>query len=78
MPNAPLASAMERFTDTDNAWDAELRLIYGRKSGDARYDPRRNRATLELARLAGERDRAQTVYHEQMDRWLQRQRVSIR
>lgn len=38
----------------DDAWHNELVRVYGRKAGDARYDPERATATPELARLRKE------------------------
>lgn len=47
----PLELATARWIAADEAWGAELRKVYGREAGDARYDPKRQEATPQLMYL---------------------------
>ena len=47
----------------DDAWSNELRRVYGKDAGDARYD-RRGTATPTLERLHAAFSAHQTAYHD--------------
>ena len=47
----------------DDAYSAELQRVYGSKAGDARYNPKLNKATPELRSLANTFQQANDYRH---------------
>jgi hypothetical protein len=54
------------YEAANNAWLAELEATYGKQAGDARYDPKRNRATPKLAELYDANRKAGDEWREYM------------
>jgi hypothetical protein len=57
--------ALKAFTEADELWQSELVKVYGKKAGDARYNPNLNGATDELKRLKDARREAMLHYELQ-------------
>jgi hypothetical protein len=53
--------------EADRAWHALLVERYGKDAGDARYDPKRNAATPELAAARERKLAADRNYYANMD-----------
>jgi hypothetical protein len=60
-------NSQARFTEADKAWSEELRIVFGKNSGDARYD-HRGTSTPELKRLEQERRTAQKEWFAECDK----------
>ena len=50
------------FEEADRLWSEELRVVYGNKAGDARYNGRLNSATPRLAELHTARESARVAW----------------
>lgn len=66
--NEQRKASLEAFTMADDAWHAELVAVYGKRAGDARYDPTRNAATPALKTLHDARSAAMRAYEYQQIR----------
>lgn len=56
--------ATARFYDADDAWGRELRRVFGRRAGDARYTAE-GKSTPELSRLHAIRETARQAWEDQ-------------
>lgn len=68
MPISKSTRIRNKFERADQAWSRELRRLFGRDAGNARYEPRgRGEAGTELARIYAERMVAFREWQKDLD-----------
>ena len=61
----PYTAELPTFQAADDAWGAELRRVFGKDAGQARYEPRGKGADgSALRRLHDARDAARLAWHQ--------------
>ena len=62
--NFPYTPELQPFQEADDAWSAELRRVFGKDSGQARYEPRgKGTDGSALRRLHDAREAARSLWH---------------
>lgn len=61
----PYTPALKPFQDADDAWSAELKRVFGRNAGDARYTDRgKGVEGSTLRQLHDAREAARAAWHQ--------------